>query len=148
MNTHPYLRAYLAGVFVPTLVLPIILLGFITVRLLLEAPFPIERFLVFPLALVPTLFGLWNMLFLWSSSRIHQPIGLHGAVLPILGAPIGALVASCLGLLHFGDHVVNYFQFVQIPYALLPVFILAAMVGYYLVWKYIVGSLNRVLGIA
>ena len=75
-------------------------------------------------------------------------IGLHGAVLPILGAPIGALVASCLGLLHFGDHGVNYFQFVQIPYALLPVFILAAMVGYYLFWKYIVGSLNRVLGIA
>jgi hypothetical protein len=23
MNTHPYLRAYLAGIFVPTLVLPL-----------------------------------------------------------------------------------------------------------------------------
>ena len=25
MNTHPYLRAYLAGIFVPTLVLPLLL---------------------------------------------------------------------------------------------------------------------------
>jgi hypothetical protein len=148
MNSHPYLRAYLAGVFVPSLVLPVILAGFVVLRLLLEAPFPIERFLVFPLALVPTLFGLWNMLYLWSSPRFQQPIGLHGAVLPLIGAPIGALVASCLGILEFGAKGVTYFQAVNVPYALLPVFILVAIGGYYLVWKYIVGSLNRVLGIA
>jgi len=32
MNTHPYLRAFLAGIFVPTLVLPVMLVGFITLR--------------------------------------------------------------------------------------------------------------------
>jgi hypothetical protein len=66
----------------------------------------------------------------------------------LLGAPIGATVANCLGLLQFGDHGVTYFQAVHVPYTLLPLFILAAMAGYYLVWKYIVGFLNRVLGIA
>lgn len=148
MNTHPFLRAYLAGIFVPTLVLPLILAGFVVVRLVLGAPFPIERFLVFPLALVPTLFGLWNMLYLVSHEHIHQSIGLHGAVLPILGAPIGGLVAYCLGLLQFGAHGATYFNCVQVPYALLPLFVVAGMAGYYLVWKYIVGFVNRVLGIA
>jgi hypothetical protein len=148
MNTHPYLRAYLAGIFVPTLVLPLILVGFIVVRLVLAAPFPIERFLVFPLALVPTLFGLWNILYLASHERLHQSIGLHGMVLPILGAPIGALVASCSGVLEFGAHGVTYFQYVRVSYAVLPLFVLAAMAGYYLVWKYVVGFCNRTLGIA
>jgi len=53
MNTHPYLRAYLAGVFVPTLVLPLILIGFITVRLMYQAPVPVEQMLIFPMAAVP-----------------------------------------------------------------------------------------------
>jgi hypothetical protein len=148
MNSHPYLRAYLAGIFVPTLVFPVILAGFIVLRLVLAAPFPIERFLIFPLALVPTLFGVWNMLYLGSHGRIHQPIGVHGAILPLFGAPIGALVANCLGTLQFGAHAVTYFGVVHVSYAFLPLFILAAMAGYYLVWKYIVGFLNRVLGIA
>jgi hypothetical protein len=148
MNTHPYLRAYLAGVFVPTLVLPLILSFFILLRMALSSPIPIERFLIFPFALVPTLFGVWNIIYLASHSRTHLPVGVYGAFLPLVGAPIGATVANCLGLLQFGDHGVTYFQTVHVPYALLPVFILAAMAGYYLVWKYIVGFLNRVLGIA
>jgi hypothetical protein len=148
MNTHPYLRAYLAGIFVPTLVLPLILAVFVVVRLVLHEPIPIERFLVFPMALVPTLFGVWNMLYLASHERMNQPIGLHGAVLPLLGAPIGALIANCLGILKFGAHGVNYFNICEVPYALLPVLALVAMAGYYLVWKYVVGSVNRVLGIA
>jgi len=39
MNTHPYLRAYLAGIFVPTLVLPLLLTVFIVVRIVLKVPF-------------------------------------------------------------------------------------------------------------
>ena len=148
MNTHPYLRAYLAGIFVPTLVLPLILAAFVVLRLVLAAPFPVERFLVFPLALVPTLFGLWNMLHLASHESTHLAIGPHGAILPLFGAPIGATVASCLGVLQFGAHSVSIFQCVEIPYMALPFCILAAMAGYYLVWKYIVGFVNRVLGIA
>jgi hypothetical protein len=35
-----------------------------------------------------------------------------------------------------------------VPYALIAPCFLAALVAYYLIWKYIVGSLNRVLEIA
>ena len=148
MNTHPYLRAYLAGIFVPTLVLPLMLAGFITLRLILGVPVPIERFVIFPMAVVPSLFGLWNMLYLASRTVTHLPIGVHGGILPFLGAPIGALVASCLGFLQIAAQGIIWFHILHVPYALLAAIFLAAVAGYYLVWKYIVGSLNRVMGIA
>ena len=148
MNTHPYLRAYLAGIFVPTLVLPLILAGFIVVRLILAAPFPIERFIVFPMAVVPTLFGLWNMLYLRTHPRTHLPIGVHGAILPFLGAPTGALIARCLGILAFSARGATWFQTCGVPYWLIALGFLAGVAAYYLVWKYVVGSMNHVLGIA
>ncbi|MGA2349082.1 MAG: hypothetical protein ABSF70_01505 [Terracidiphilus sp.] len=148
MNTHPYLRAYLAGIFLPTLVLPIILTVFIIVRIVLKVPVPIEQAMIFPMAIVPFLFGLWNMLWLSSHARTHLPIGVHGAVLPLLMAPAGAMTASCLGVLVLGSHGVTWFNACEVPYALIAPCFLAALAGYYLVWKYIVGSLNRVLEIA
>jgi hypothetical protein len=148
MNTHPYLRAYLAGVFVPTLVLPLLLTVFIVVRIVLKVPVPIERGIIFPMAIVPSLFGLWNMLWFGSHESTHLPIGLHGAVLPLLMAPVGALVATCLGVLALSAHGATWFQACEIPNALIAPFFLGALAGYYLVWKYIVGFLNRVLGIA
>jgi hypothetical protein len=148
MNTHPYLRAYLAGIFTPTLVLPLILAGFITVRLILALPIPIERFIIFPMAVVPSLFGLWNMVYLWSHPRTNMPIGLHGAILPFLGMPTGALAASSLGMLQIGAHGVTWFQTCQIPYGFIALVFAAGVAGYYLVWKYIVGFLNGLMGIA
>jgi len=147
MNTHPYLRAYLAGIVVPTLVLPL-LLTFVVVRLVYQVPIPVEQMLIFPMAVVPLLWGLWNMLWLWSAPRTHVPIGLHGAVLPLLLMPIGALLATSLGLLEIGSHGVTWFHACQVPYAFIAPLFLAALIGYYLVWKYIVGFINRVLGIA
>ena len=148
MNTHPYLRAYLAGIFLPTLVLPLLLTVFIVVRIVLKVPVPIEQAIIFPMAIVPSLFGLWNMLWLGTHERTHLPIGLHGPLLPILMAPVGALVASCLGVHVLGSHGITWFQTCEIPYALIAPGFLVVLAGYYLVWKYIVGSLNRVLGIA
>ena len=148
MKAHPYLRAYLAGIFVPTLVLPMILSVYIVVRLVLVEPFPIERFIVFPMAVVPTLFGLWNMLWLWSHPRTRLSIGVHGAILPFLGAPTGAAVASCLGILEIGPQGITWFHACHVPYGLIAIIFLAGLAGYYLVWKYIVGFVNRVLGIA
>jgi len=148
MNTHPCLRAYLAGVFVPTLVLPLLLAVFIVVRIVLQVPVPIEQGMIFPMAVVPSFFGLWNMLYLASHEWTHLPIGLHGAILPLLMAPVGATVATGLHVLEFGSHGVIWFQACPVPYALIAPGFLAALVGYYLVWKYIVGFLNRVLGIA
>jgi hypothetical protein len=148
MNTHPYLRAFLAGIFVPTLVLPVMLVGFITLRLVLAIPVPIERFIIFPMAIVPSLFGLWNVLYLATHERTHMALGVHGAILPFLGAPTGAFVANSLGMLQIGTHGIMWFQICEIPYPYLVVLFAAAVAGYYLVWKYIVGFLNGVLGIA
>lgn len=148
MNTHPYLRAYLAGIFVPTLVLPLLLTVFIVVRIVLKVPVPIEQAMIFPMAVVPSLFGLWNMLWLGSHESTHLPIGLHGAVLPLLMAPAGAVVATSLGVLELGSHGVTWFETCYVPYALIAPCFVAALAIYYLVWKYIVGTLNRVLGIA
>ena len=148
MNTHPYLRAYLAGVFLPTLVLPLLLAVFIVVRIVLQAPVPIEQALIFPMAVVPLLWGLWNVLWLWSSPRTHLPLGLHGAILPFLLMPVGVTLATCLGVLAIGSHGVTWFQVCQVPYTLIAPMFLAAVAGYYLVWKYVVGFLNGVLGIA
>lgn len=148
MSTHPFLRAYLAGIFLPTLVLPLLLTAFILLRIVIQVPVPIERVMIFPMAAMPTLFGLWNMLFLSLHTRTHHPIGLHGAVLPLLIAPLGALVGTSLGVLQFGSNSLVWFQACSIPYALIAPGFVVAMAGYYLVWKYIIGFVNRVLGIA
>jgi hypothetical protein len=147
MNTHPYLRAYLAGTFIPTLVLPL-LLTFVVIRLVERVPIPVEQALIFPMTVVPLLWGLWNMLWLCSNERTHLPLGLHGAVLPLLLMPAGASLATCLGVLKIGADDVVWFQVAHVPYALIAPMFLAALAGYYLVWKYIVGFLNRLLGIA
>jgi hypothetical protein len=148
MNTHPYLRAFLAGAFVPTLILPLFLTVFIVVRLVLQVPIPIERGLVFPMALVPCLWALWNVLWLGTHSRTHLQIGLHGALLPLLLMPAGAIAASCLGILVLGANGATWFRAWYLPYAVIAPCFLAALAAYYLVWKYVVGFLNRTLGIA
>lgn len=148
MNAHPYLRAYLGGVFVPTLVLPLLLAVFIVARIVLEVPVPIEQGMIFPMAVVPSLFGLWNMLYLASHLRNRLPIGVHGALLPVVMAPIGGFVATSLGVLRFGSSRATWFHVWSLPYPWIALGFLAGMAGYYLVWKYIVGFVNRVLGIA
>jgi hypothetical protein len=148
MNSHPYLRAFLAGAFVPTLILPVVLTVFIVLRLALQVPFPIERGLVFPMGLVPLLWSVWNMLWLGSRSRTHLPIGIHGALLPLLLVPSGATLATSLGILVVGSSGVTWFHSVNISYFVIAPFFVGALVGYYLAWKYVVGFVNRTLGIA
>jgi hypothetical protein len=137
MNKHNYLRAYMAGITVPTIFLLVVATGFCVVRYVLDVPVPIERVIVFPMAVVPNAWGLWNMVFLALYSRAKMSIGLHGALLPILLAPLGFVMA---GILNF-----------PIPHSAIRVLPIAALVGfsiYYLAWKYLVGFLNGVLGIA
>lgn len=57
MNTHPYLRAYLAGICVPTIFLLFVATGFTFIRYVYNFPVPIERVIVFPMAVVPNLWG-------------------------------------------------------------------------------------------
>ena len=147
MNTHPYLRAYMAGIVAPSLGLLVALTVFILTRLVFQVPIPIERVIVFPMALVPNAFGLWNIFYVSSRPHRHLPIGFHGALLPVIMAAMGAFAAACGGFLTVGTHGVTWFQAISVPYFLIVPWFLAGVVVYYLVWKYAVGFFNRVLGI-
>jgi hypothetical protein len=148
MNTHPYLRAYMGGIFLPSLALLVVLSAFILARLVYQVPIPIERVIIFPMALVPNVFGAWNILYVWSRPHRNLPIGLHGALLPFVMAPLGMAAAVCAGFLNMSSHGITWFQAINIPYFLLVPWFLAGVAMYYLVWKYVVGFLNQVLGIA
>lgn len=140
---HPYLRAYMAGIVVPTLFLLAIMVIFASHRYYFEVPNqfvipipgrPLERALIFPMAVVPNLWGLWNMLHLAMRSRVRLSIGAHGALLPVLLMPGGVLLARAL------DVFTIQWRF-AVP--MLPI----GMAIYYLAWKYLVGFLNDEIAI-
>ena len=135
MHQHPYLRAYMAGITLPTAVLLVAMTAFTIARYVFNVPLPIERVIVFPLAVVPNSWGAWNMLWLASGRRI--PIGIFGALLPFLLVPGGVLVLHLVGL------SVTSFVPRVLPFFLFPI----GVVIYYLVWKYVVAALNRIVGI-
>lgn len=136
MNRHTYLRAYMAGIVVPTIVVLIGVTVFSIARYAYNFPVPIERVMIFPMAVVPNLWGLWNMLFVASHSRTHLSIGVHGAVLPFLLGPLGLLLTRAL------DFQIPRFE------SFFPILAVVGLTAYYLVWKYVVRFLNGVLGIA
>jgi hypothetical protein len=125
----------MAGITVPTIFLLVVMTAFIFVRYVYNVPVPIERVIVFPLAVVPNLWGVWNILWLLSGRRI--PIGLYGAILPFLLLPSAFLVTHTVG-----------FEIPAIVLQALPFFFPIALAIYYLAWKYLVASLNRIIGVA
>lgn len=150
MNRHLYLRAYMAGIVVPSLWLLLVLTVFFTVRFVWHDPYPIERILPFPMALVPTIFGLWNMLYVKLHSHWQHPIGLHGMALPFFLGPAGFAVAAASGIASVDRGALVYKiggEFIIFPYWYLLIAPLIAIIVYYLVWKYLVGYCNRALGL-
>ena len=135
MNQHPYLRAYMAGIAIPTMFLLVASTAFTVARYVCNVPIPIERVIVFPMAVVPNLWGVWNIIWLASGRRI--PIGLFGAILPFLLVP-GAWIVTRL---------VN-FPVPAFVHTVLPFFFPVALAIYYLAWKYLVASLNRIVGVS
>jgi len=146
MNHHPYLRAYMAGVTVPTALLLVGLTVFFFARFIFKVPVPIAV-IVFPLTIVPNAFGLWNMLYLKLHAHWKTPIGLHGALLPFLVGPIGYVVATGLGFLRATERGLVAFDVIHVPHWWLAVGPFFAISIYYLLWKYLVGFLNREFGI-
>jgi hypothetical protein len=147
MSTHPYVRAYLAGVGAPALFLLVILTGFVVLRWILLIPAPIERVIVFPMAVVPNAFGLWNMLYVKTRESRQVSIGAWGACLPFVLAPVGGLLACSLGFLRGTANGLEYFEAVHINYGILGTAFCVVLVVYYLVWKYLVNFFNQVVGI-
>ncbi|HKW32349.1 MAG TPA: hypothetical protein VJN92_05065 [Candidatus Acidoferrum sp.] len=137
MNKHPYLRAYMAGIAVPTVFLLFFMTGYVLARLVYHFPVPLERFIVFPMAVVPNLWGLWNVLFISWRRRVPLSLGLHGALLPIVIGPLGLAASALLdfSIPGFAAHI-------------FPVAAPLALIAYYFAWKYLVGFLNRVLDLA
>ncbi len=148
MNNHLYLRAYMAGIAVPTPLLLVILTLFSIARFVYHLPVPVERVIIFPMAIVPNLFGVWNVLHLASRSYTHMPLGIHGAILPFLLAPAGFLLARGLGFLKVTAHGLRLFDVVEFHYAHLAMAFTAGVILYYLIWKYLMGFFNRVAGIS
>jgi len=148
MKTHPYLRAYVAGIAVPTMLLLVAMSVFSVTRYVYKIPVPIERVIVFPMALVPNLFGMWNMLYVWLRPRRHLPIGFHGALLPFVLAPIAFTIATSLGFLAVTPRGFVWFQAITLHYSFAATGFLCALIIYYLVWKHLVGFFNELLGIA
>ena len=136
MNEHTYLRAYMAGIVVPTIFLLVIVTIFTLGRYVYNIPVPVERVIMFPMAVVPNLWGVWNMLFVTLHSSSRLSIGLHGAILPLLLGPLGFLLTRVL------DFPIPGFVAHAFPIAG-PI----ALIAYYLAWKYVVAFLNRVLDI-
>jgi len=144
MKPHPYLRAYMAGIVVPTLMLILILTVYAYNRFYFEVSSqfviplpgaPLDRAIVFPMAVVPNLWGAWNILYLAIRSRLRWSLGVHGAVLPLVLMPLGVALARSLDVFELNWELV-------LP--MVPV----GMTVYYLAWKYLVGFLNQEVGIA
>lgn len=147
MNQHLYLRAYMAGIVFPTAFLMVALSIFCIVRFALGVPAPISQLIIFPMAIVPNLFGLWNMLFVKLHGHWRVPIGLHGALLPFVIAPIGVTFAIAMGFIRATNRGFEYFGILLVPYGYLIFAPLIGVAVYYLIWKYGVGFFNRVLGL-
>jgi len=144
MQPRRYLRAYMAGIVVPTLFLLVIMVVDAYQKYYFEvsnqfvfplASRPLQRALLFPMAVVPNMWGLWNMLYLRYRSRLPWTLGLHGALLVVLLIPGGVVLAGAL------DTFRIQWQFT------LPMFPIG-MAVYYLAWKYGVSRLNAEVGIA
>ena len=144
MRTHPYVRAYMAGIVVPTLFLLVVVAIDAYQKYYFEvsnqfviplASRPLERALLFPMAVVPNVWGLWNMLYLRLRRRVHLSLGAHGALLVVFLIPGG------IGLAQLFDTFAIQWQFA------LPMFPIG-MAVYYLAWKHVVAFLNEEMGIA
>lgn len=134
----------MAGIAVPTCTLLIILSVYAYQRYYFEVSSqfviplpgaPLDRAIVFPMAVVPNLWGAWNMLYLALRSRLRWSLGVHGAVLPLLLMPLGVALARSLDVFDLNWELV-------LP--MVPV----GMTVYYLAWKYLVGFLNQEVGVA
>ena len=136
MQSQIYLRAYMAGVTVPSVLVILMLACFVVLRFGYNVPIPIERFVVCPLAIVPGLWGLWNMLYIVVRKHWRIPLGLHGALVPLVAGPLA-----------LGNAFLAGFEVSRSAWTIFPAGIAIAMLAYYLAWKYLVGFLNGVLDV-
>lgn len=144
MRPHPYLRAYMAGIVVPTLFLLVIVVVQAFRSYYFEVPsqfvlgypaLPLDRAFLFPMAVVPNAWGLWNVLYLALRSRVRLPVGVFGSLLVLVLVPAGVALTRL-----FDTFTIQ----MDLAVPMIPI----GMGVYYLAWKYAVGPLNAEVGIA
>ena len=95
---------------------------------------PVENVIIFPLVVIPNMWGIWNGIRAVMTKRL--PLATHGALLPIINFALGYAVvrtanfAISTQMMRFG-----------------PVSLLMTMTIYYLVWKFAVGFLNTLVDV-
>src|SRR6185437_16665370 len=94
MVAHRYIKAFAAGIVLPTLV--VFAAGVIVACNYPRIPSRIEQAMFFPASLNPFLWGVWNMLY-FAFGRTRIPLGWHGVMLCALLLMAGAVLAP-----HFG----------------------------------------------
>lgn len=130
-TSHRYVRAYLAGIALPTLVVSAA--GLIAVVFFDRMNPPFQRALLLPVAINPAIWGFWNVVWVALGRRRIQ-IGWHGAMLAVVLIGVGVLLA---GLLNVSEVTPERGGTVLIPTGL----------AYYLLWRYGVSFLNAVVGL-
>jgi hypothetical protein len=129
---HQYVRAYLAGIALPTLV--VCVAGSMAVIFFDRLEPSIQRALLLPIATNPVLWGFWNVVWVALPPRSRFQIGWHGAILGVLLIGIGVLLAARL---HVSEVTPQRAGMALIPTAL----------TYYLLWRYGVSFLNALVGL-
>ncbi|MBK6587759.1 MAG: hypothetical protein IPM21_00360 [Acidobacteria bacterium] len=136
MKTYPYLRAYMAGITIPTILLVLFVTVFTFARHEYSELIPIERLIVFPLAIVPNLWGIWNMAYVRLRRNRYLSIGLHGALLTFVQA------MTAFGIAKLTDVEIPSVVASAFPFGF-PVLVIV----FYLVWRHVVSFFNAILGI-
>jgi hypothetical protein len=132
MRSHRYVRAFLAGIALPTLV---VCAAELVAILFFDRMEPrIQRALLLPVATNPVAWGLWNVAWVACGRRWRVQIGWHGAILAALLIGVGVFLA---GRLDVSEVTPQRAGAVLIPIA----------VAYYLLWRYAVSFLNSVVGL-
>jgi hypothetical protein len=132
MRAHPYVRAYLAGVAIPTVV--VCAAGFPIVGLFDRFDQSVQRALILPLATNPLIWGLWNLAWVALGPQRRAPIGWHGAILAVLLIGAGAHLAIRFDV---SDVTSLGGATALVPFGL----------AYYLLWRHAVSRLNSIVGL-
>ncbi len=138
MKTHPYLRAYMAGITIPSVLLLLGMTMFIVARHVYDIAIPLERVIVFPMAIIPNLWGLWNMIYIFLKTKPYRylSLGFHGALLTFVQIAIA-----------FGISRLVKFDIPEFITSVSPLGFPILVIVFYMAWKHLVGFFNGMLGI-
>src|SRR5262245_56658459 len=132
VRAHRYVRAFLAGIAVPTVVVGVA--GTIAVVFFDDLEPSVQRALILPIAINPIIWGCWNVLWAALGPPRRARIGWHGAVLAILLIGLGLLLAPRLSV---SGVTLQRGAAVLVPTGF----------AYYILWRYAVSFLNSLVWI-